>query len=134
MLISVRPGAAVRVFYPPRPFLASGSCFYSLPLCPEAYHVSILTATPLSSIEPRDFAIFQDHGYMGLYGGLRENDIHARKGLTSDKQKILDYMGSEELASNIFRAAQTDAKLRREQVSTKDQANVTHYEVGHKVR
>ncbi len=85
-------------------------------------------------IEPRDFAIFQDHGYMGLYGGLRENDIHARKGLTSDKQKILDYMGSEELASNIFRAAQTDAKLRREQVSTKDQANVTHYEVGHKVR
>ncbi len=85
-------------------------------------------------IEPRDFATFTDHGYMGLYGGLRENDIHRRKGLASEKQQILDYMGSEELASNIFRAAQTDAKLRREQVDSKDQANLTHLEVGQEVR
>jgi len=85
-------------------------------------------------ITASDFATFQDHGYMGLYGGLRENDIHARKGLTSEKQKILDYMGSEELASNIFRAAQTDAKLRREQIEEKDAANSTHYQVGRKVR
>ncbi len=67
-------------------------------------------------------------------GGLRENDIHARKGLTSEKQKILDYMGSEELASNIFRAAQTDAKLRRENIRGKDQANQTHLEIGTIVR
>lgn len=85
-------------------------------------------------IEPLDFATFQDHGYMGLYDGLRENQIHTRKGLTSEKQKILDYMGSEELASNIFRAAQTDAKLRRDQVQDKGQANVTHYQVGREVR
>jgi DNA-damage-inducible protein D len=78
---------------------------------------------------PTDFATFQDHGYMGLYGGLRENDIHQRKGLTSEKQKILDYMGSEELGANIFRA-----KLRREQISGKDAANSTHYEVGREVR
>lgn len=84
-------------------------------------------------IEPHDFAVFQDHGYMGLYGGLRENDIHARKGL-QPKEKILDYMGSEELASNIFRAAQTDAKLRRDQVSSKGQANITHFQVGKEVR
>jgi DNA-damage-inducible protein D len=69
-------------------------------------------------VEPSDFATFYDHGYMGLYGGLRENDIHTRKGLTSDKQKISDYMGSEELGANIFRATQTDAKLRRDQVIT----------------
>lgn len=85
-------------------------------------------------IDPLDFATFQDHGYMGLYGGLHENDIHSRKGLVSPAQDILDYMGSEELGANIFRATQTEAKLRREQVTGKEQANQTHYQVGHKVR
>ena len=84
-------------------------------------------------IKPEDFATFTDHGYIGLYGGLRENDIHERKGLQSD-QKILDYMGSEELGANIFRATQTDAKLRREGIKGKEQANVAHYQVGRKVR
>jgi DNA-damage-inducible protein D len=84
-------------------------------------------------MQPQDFAIFQDHGYMGLYGGLHENDIHARKSLNT-KDKILDYMGSEELASNIFRAAQTDAKLRREEIQGKEQANQTRHEVGSEVR
>jgi len=81
-----------------------------------------------------DFATFADHGYIGLYGGLRENDIHVRKGLTSQKQKLLDYMGSEELGANIFRATQTDAKLRREGIQGKEKANRTHYQVGKKVR
>ncbi len=85
-------------------------------------------------IEPTDFATFYDYGYMGLYGGMRENDLHAHKGLTSEKQKISDYMGSEELGANIFRATQTDAKIRRDQVSMKDQANIAHYQVGHEVR
>jgi len=85
-------------------------------------------------IELFDFAIFQDHGYMGLYGGLRENDIHARKGLTSDRQKILDYMGSDELAANAFRASLARQKLEREQVQGRDKANRTHYQVGRKVR
>ncbi len=84
-------------------------------------------------IEPWDFATFYDHGYMGLYRGLRENDIHARKGLTK-KQKISDHMGSEELGANIFRATQTDAKLRRDKVSRKEQANATHFQVGREVR
>src|SRR6266566_1013623 len=68
-----------------------------------------------------------------IYGGLRENDIHTRKGLTTDKLKISDYLGFEELGANIFRATQADAKLRRDQVSTKGQANVTHYLVGQEV-
>lgn len=83
---------------------------------------------------PDDFATFTDHGYVGLYGGLRENDIHARKGLPSEKQKILDYMGSEELGANIFRATQTDAKLRRENIKGKERANLTHHQVGTEVR
>lgn len=84
-------------------------------------------------VKAKDFAIFQDHGYMGLYGGLRAKDIHMRKSLNKN-QEILDYMGSEELADNIFRAAQTDAKLRRERITRKEQANRTHHEVGRKVR
>ncbi len=84
-------------------------------------------------IESFDFAVFQDHGYMGLYGGLRENDIHTRKKITP-REKILDYMGSEELGANIFRVTQTDAKLRRDQVKGKGKANRTHFEVGREVR
>lgn len=85
-------------------------------------------------VSSTDFSTFQDHGYTGLYGGLRENDIHARKGLTSPKQKILDYMGSDELIANAFRASLARQKLEREQVKDKDRANQTHHEVGREVR
>ena len=82
---------------------------------------------------PLDYAIFQDHGYKGLYGGLGAKDIHAQKGLKKS-QKILDHMGSTELAANLFRATQTEEKLRRDKVSNKTQANQTHFDVGRKVR
>ncbi|TAM12538.1 MAG: DNA damage-inducible protein D, partial [Rhodanobacter sp.] len=82
---------------------------------------------------PLDYAVFQDHGYKGLYGGLGAKDIHARKGLKKS-QKILDHMGSTELAANLFRATQAEDKLRREGVRGKAQANRTHHEVGQKVR
>jgi DNA-damage-inducible protein D len=82
---------------------------------------------------PLDYAIFQDHGYRGLYGGLAAKDIHARKGLKKS-QKILDHMGSTELAANLFRATQAEEKLRRDEVQGKRQANQTHFEVGQKVR
>ena len=84
-------------------------------------------------IEPRDYAIFQNHGYQGLYGGLGAQDIHKHKGLKKS-QKILDHMGSTELAANLFRATQTEEKLRREQIKGKNKANKTHYDVGAKVR
>lgn len=80
-----------------------------------------------------EYAVFQDHGYMGLYGGLRAKDIHARKELKKS-QKILDHMGSTELAANLFRATQTEEKLRRDKVQGKHQANRTHFVVGAKVR
>lgn len=80
-----------------------------------------------------DFAIFQDHGYKGLYGGLGNKEIHAKKGLKKS-QKILDHMGSTELAANLFRATQTEEKLRRDNVRGKTRANQTHFEVGRKVR
>ena len=80
-----------------------------------------------------DYAIFQDHGYKGLYGGLGAKDIHTRKGLKKS-QKILDHMGSTELAANLFRATQAEEKLKRENVRGKQRANKTHFEVGQKVR
>ncbi len=84
-------------------------------------------------IDPKDYAVFQNKGYQGLYGGLGAKEIHQRKGLKKS-QKILDHMGSTELAANLFRATQTDEKLRRDQIKGKDAANQTHYEVGKKVR
>jgi len=80
-----------------------------------------------------EYAIFQNKGYQGLYGGLGVKGIHERKGLKRN-QKILDHMGATELAANLFRATQTDEKLRREIVQGKENANKTHYEVGKKVR
>ena len=73
-----------------------------------------------------------DHGYRGLYGGLGMRDIHQRKRL-KPKQHVLDHMGSTELAANLFRATQTEEKLRRENVRNKDHANRIHNEVGRKV-
>lgn len=80
-----------------------------------------------------DYAIFQNSGYKGLYGGLTAQDIHRRKGLKKS-QKILDHMGSTELAANLFRATQTEEKLRRDNIQGKAEANKTHFEVGSTVR
>ncbi len=84
-------------------------------------------------VKPIDYAIFQNHGYMGLYGGLGAKDIHHYKGLKKS-QKILDHMGSTELAANLFRATQTEEKLRREEVRGKTAANKMHRDVGAKIR
>ncbi len=80
-----------------------------------------------------DFAIFQNHGYKGLYGGLDARDIHAKKELKKS-QKILDHMGSTELAANLFRATQAEEKLKRDNIRGKAKANQTHNEVGKKIR
>jgi DNA-damage-inducible protein D len=91
------------------------------------------TAKSAGVVEPKDYAIFQDHGYKGLYGGLTSRDIHDHRGLKKSQQ-ILDHMGSTELAANLFRATQTEEKLRRDRVGGKEQANRTHFQVGAKVR
>lgn len=92
-----------------------------------------LTVNQAGVVKAVDFAIFQDHGYMGLYNGLKARDIQARKGL-KQSQQILDHMSSEELAANLFRATQTEAKIRREGIQGKSMANQTHYNVGKEVR
>ena len=98
------------------------------------HNKSLVEAAQQAGVETRqDFAKFQNRGYQGLYGGLGAKEIRRRKCLAEGKN-ILDHMGSEELAANLFRATQTDAKLRRENVQGKDAANETHYQVGAKVR
>ena len=100
----------------------------------KAHNKSLAEAAQMAGvIEPADFAIFQNMGYQGLYGGLGMQEIKARKGLKKS-HKILDFMGSTELAANLFRATQTDEKIRRENIKGKEKANQTHYEVGQKVR
>lgn len=100
----------------------------------KGHNASLAEAAKNAGVETqKDYAVFQNKGYQGLYGGLSAKDIHARKGLKKS-QKILDYMGSTELAANLFRATQTDEKLRRDNIKGKEEANQTHYNVGKKVR
>lgn len=84
-----------------------------------------------------NFGQFQDAGYIGLYGWLRKRQLAEKKGLDPD-ETILDYMGSEELGANLFRATQTEAKLKRNLQEGKllgqDLASEIHYDVGKKVR
>ena len=91
------------------------------------------TAHNAGVITNEEFAIFQNAGYMGLYGGLDVDDIHARKGLEVG-QKILDYMGSTELIANLFRISQTEEKLRKDEVQGANNATKVHYVVGKEVR
>ena len=81
----------------------------------------------------KNFDKFHNAGYKGLYNGETANDIAKRKGLRY-REDILDNMGSEELAANLFRITQTESRLKRDKVDTEKKANKTHYEVGKKVR
>lgn len=80
-----------------------------------------------------NYANFQDYGYMGLYGGLRQKEIHRKKNLRKN-EAILDHMGSEELAANLFRSTQAEAKLKREKIYGQGKASQAHFDVGKKVR
>lgn len=81
----------------------------------------------------KNYGRFTNYGYEGLYGGENAKQIAKRKGL-SDADEILDYMGSEELADNLFRIVQTEAKLKNDKIDNEKDANSTHYEVGIVVR
>lgn len=97
-------------------------------------NASLAEAAHNAGIETsQEYAIFNNRGYQGLYGGLTAKDIHVQKGL-KPSQQILDHMGGTELAANLFRITQTDEKLRRENIQGKENANSTHYKVGSKVR
>jgi DNA-damage-inducible protein D len=84
-------------------------------------------------ITDEEFAIFQNAGYMGLYGGMTVADIHRKKKL-KDKDKILDFMGSTELIANLFRISQTEEKLKLDKTSSAVEANEIHYQIAEKIR
>lgn len=98
------------------------------------YHRKLAqTAHDAGVVTSQEHATFADEGYRGLYGGLIENDIHVLKDL-AEGEEISDWMDSEELADNIFRAAQTDAAMHRNQIKGREQAYQTHFTIGKKVR
>jgi DNA-damage-inducible protein D len=90
-------------------------------------------ARDAGTITNEEFAIFQNAGYMGLYGGLTVEDIHKRKGLAV-RDKILDFMGSTELVANLCRISQTEEKLKRDVIDNPVAANAVHHSVGREVR
>ena len=81
----------------------------------------------------KNFDKFHNSGYKGLYNGETADDIAKRKGLRY-REDILDNMGSEELAANLFRITQTESKLKRDNISTEKEANETHYNIGKNIR
>ena len=81
----------------------------------------------------KNFDKFHNSGYKGLYNGETADDIAKRKGLRY-REDILDNMGSEELAANLFRITQTESRLKRDKVETEKEANKTHYNIGKIVR
>ena len=81
----------------------------------------------------KNFDKFHNSGYKGLYNGETANDIAKRKGLRY-REDILDNMGSEELAANIFRITQTESKLKKDNVSLEKTANETHFNIGKNIR
>lgn len=81
----------------------------------------------------KNFDKFHNSGYKGLYNGETADDITKRKGLRY-REDILDNMGSEELAANLFRITQTESKLKRDNISTEKEANRTHYNIGKNIR
>ena len=81
----------------------------------------------------KNFDKFHNSGYKGLYNGETADDIAKRKGLRY-REDILDNMGSEELAANLFRITQTESKLKRDNISTEKEANRTHYNIGKNIR
>jgi len=84
-------------------------------------------------ISNEEYATFQNAGYMGLYGGMKVEDIHQKKKL-KEKDRILDFMGSTELIANLFRISQTEEKLKKDNALTADDANEIHFIVGREVR
>ena len=81
----------------------------------------------------KNFDKFHNAGYKGLYNGETAGDIAKRKKL-GYREDILDNMGSEELAANLFRITQAEAKLKRENITGESNANDAHYIVGKNVR
>jgi DNA-damage-inducible protein D len=93
---------------------------------------SLAEAAAQAGVRSESFGIFHDSGYLGLYT-MDSEDIRLRKGIPEGSD-ILDHMGSEELAANLFRITQTDGKLRRERIVGEDQAIETHFGVGRAIR
>ena len=83
--------------------------------------------------EVKNFDKFHNSGYKGLYNGETADNIAKRKGLRY-REDILDNMGSEELAANLFRITQTESKLKKDKISSEKEANITHYNIGKNIR
>ncbi len=81
----------------------------------------------------KNFDKFHNSGYKGLYNGETADDIAKRKGLRY-REDILDNMGSEELAANLFRITQTESRLKKDNIHTEIEANKTHYNIGKNIR
>lgn len=90
------------------------------------------TAKAAGVADAKGFALFQNAGYRGMYN-MNLRQLKAKKGI-DPKRSPLDFMGKEELAANLFRITQTEAKLRNEGIQGQRPAEQAAESVGRKVR
>jgi DNA-damage-inducible protein D len=79
-----------------------------------------------------NYGYFQNKGYLGLYN-MHLKDLKEWKGIPKDRSP-LDFMGKEELAANLFRITQTEAKVRNEAIKGQKELEKTAFSVGREVR
>jgi len=92
-----------------------------------------LSSTALQAgVQARNMGLFHDAGYDGLYT-MTSAELAVFWNVPQGVE-ILDVMGPEALAANLFLITQTDAKLKRDQIHDEDTAIATHHDVGREVR
>lgn len=79
-----------------------------------------------------NYAFFQNAGYLGMYN-MSLNRLKTIKGVPNSRP-VLDFMGREELAANLFRITQTEAKIKNESITGQSRLEKAAKDVGLKVR
>jgi DNA-damage-inducible protein D len=81
----------------------------------------------------QDYGRFTNAGYMGMYN-MSINELKRIKGISGTNKTIFDFMGKRELAANLFRISETEAKIKSSHIYGQKGLENTAHEVGRKVR
>ncbi len=79
-----------------------------------------------------NYSFFQNAGYRGMYN-MNVSQLKSLKNIPKGRTP-LDFMGKEELAANLFRVTQTEAKIRNEGIKGQKASENAAHGVGQKVR
>jgi DNA-damage-inducible protein D len=98
-----------------------------------SHEKALNSAARTAGVSDQGFALFQNAGYRGMYN-MNLSQLKKHKGLQQPNRSLLDFMGKDELAANLFRLTQTELKLKNDQVRGQSNAERVAEDVGKKVR